>query len=82
MIDAVVIQELAERPDTLDRAFGLVGEHGSTPREWRASFWRRGLTRAARARVLGWEPEQLLIAHGTCARTNAVPILARALAWM
>ena len=66
----------------LMRLDGLVGEHGSTPREWRASFLRRGRARAARARVLGWEPERLVIAHGECARENATPILERALAWM
>lgn len=66
----------------LMRLDGLVGEHGSTPREWRASFLRRGRTRAARARVLGWQPERLLIAHGTCVRQGAGPILAGALAWI
>jgi hypothetical protein len=66
----------------LMRLDGLVGEHGSTPREWRASFLRRGPARAARARVLAWEPERLLIAHGACAQKNATQILARALAWM
>ncbi len=66
----------------LMRLDGLVGEHGSTPREWRASFLRRQPARAARARVLAWEPERLVIAHGACAQENAVQILARALAWM
>jgi hypothetical protein len=64
------------------RLDGLVGEHGSTPREWRASFLRRRLARAARARVLAWKPERLVIAHGACARENATEVLARALAWM
>jgi hypothetical protein len=66
----------------LMRLDGLVGESGSTPREWRASFLRRREARAARARVLAWEPEQLLIAHGFCARSGAKQILARALAWI
>lgn len=66
----------------LMRLDGLVGESGSTPREWRASFLRRREARAARARVLAWKPEQLLIAHGECARSDATRILARALAWM
>jgi hypothetical protein len=48
----------------LMRLDGLVGEHGSTPREWRASFVRRGAARRARDRVLGWEAERLLIAPG------------------
>lgn len=66
----------------LMRLDGLVGERGSTPREWRASFLRRGPARAARERVLAWGPERLLIAHGACAQKDATQILARALAWM
>jgi len=66
----------------LMRLDGLVGEGGSTPRDWRASFLRRGPARAARARVLAWKPRQLLIAHGECARENGTEILERALAWI
>jgi hypothetical protein len=64
------------------RLDGLVGEHGSTPREWRASFLRRGAARRARAQVLAWDPERLVIAHGACAREKATEILARSLAWI
>jgi hypothetical protein len=66
----------------LMRLDGLVGEHGSTPREWRASFLRRAPARAARARVLAWGSERLVIAHGACAQRDATQILTRALAWM
>jgi len=66
----------------LMRLDGLVGENGSTPREWRASFLRRGAARAARTRLLAWNPERLLIAHGACAQQDAGEILTRALAWM
>jgi len=66
----------------LMRLDGLVGEHGSAPREWRASFLRRAPARAARARLLGWQPERLLIAHGACAQRDATRILERALAWI
>ena len=66
----------------LMRLDGLVGERGGTPREWRLSFVRRGPIREARARVLAWEPERLVIAHGACAHENAASTLARALAWM
>ena len=66
----------------LMRMDGLVGEHGSTPREWRASFLRRGKARAAREKVLGWKPERLLIAHGECAQTGATSIIDKALGWM
>lgn len=66
----------------LMRLEGLVGDNGSTPREWRASFLRRGAARAARAKVLGWQPERLLIAHGRCAETGAADLIATALRWI
>jgi hypothetical protein len=66
----------------LMRLDGLVGRRGSTPREWRASFLRRGPARAARDRVLGWNPVRLLIAHGECAHSGAAEIVAGALSWI
>jgi hypothetical protein len=66
----------------LMRLDGLVGEHGSTPREWRASFLRRGAARRARDKVLGWKAERLLIAHGECSQSNATAILTEALGWL
>ena len=66
----------------LMRLDGLVGEGGSTPREWRASFLRRKPARAARDRVLAWNPERLLIAHGDCAQRDAASIIRRALRWI
>lgn len=66
----------------LMRLDSLVGEHGSTPREWRASFLRRGPARAARDKVLGWNAERLLIAHGECTQTEASTIIAEALNWI
>lgn len=64
------------------RLDALVGERGSTPREWRATFLRRAPARAARERALAWQPERLLIAHGACAAQGATQILDRALAWI
>jgi len=66
----------------LMRLDSLVGEHGSTPREWRASFFRRGPARAARQKLLSWQPSQLLIAHGDCAKTGATEIIEKALSWI
>lgn len=87
----VIIGDLIQRHSALTmsgwkgwlmRLDGLVGAHGSTPREWRASFLRRGAARAARAKVLGWNARQLLIAHGECAHENATEIIADALHWI
>ena len=66
----------------LMRLDSLVGEHGSTPREWRASFVGRKAARSAREKLLSWNPERLLIAHGECAQTGASEIIADSLSWM
>ena len=66
----------------LMRLDGLVGEHGSTPREWRASFLRRDSARAAREKMLAWNAEGLIIAHGDCTQTGAGSIIAEALNWI
>ena len=66
----------------LMRLDGLVGKEGSTPREWRASFLWRSAAREARLKVLDWEPERLLIAHGECAQSNAAAIIGKSLSWM
>jgi hypothetical protein len=60
----------------------LVGNHGSTPREWRASFLKRKPARSARQTVLDWKPRRLLIAHGACAQTGATQIIEEALSWI
>ena len=64
------------------RLGGLVGERGSTPWDWRASFLRRGPARAALQKVLKWRPERLLIAHGQCAQSGATEIIRAALNWI
>jgi hypothetical protein len=66
----------------LMRLDSLVGEHGSTPREWRASFLHRKPARAARQKVLAWKPARLLIAHGECAQSDATEIIQEALSWI
>ncbi len=66
----------------LMRLDGLVGQRGSTPREWRASFLQRSMARAARETVIGWNAERLLIAHGECSQTGATKIIRVALSWM
>jgi hypothetical protein len=64
------------------RLGGVVGEHGGTPCDWRASFLRRGPARGALQKLLAWNPERLLIAHGQCAPAGASAIIAAALRWM
>lgn len=64
------------------RLDGLVGPDGSTPREWRLSFWNRRAARAAKQKVLGWNPRHLIIAHGDCAWETGGAIVERGLRWL
>jgi len=74
--------ELTGWKGMLMRLDGVVGERGSTPREWRATFLRRELARTARDRALSWNAERLLVAHGECAQSGATEILTGALEWI
>jgi len=64
------------------RLGGLVGRPGGTPGDWRSTFLWRAPARAARERVLSWNPSRLLIAHGECAQSGARQIIADVLSWM
>jgi hypothetical protein len=64
------------------RLDGLVGPSGSTPRELRASFWRRGAARAALRSALAWNPKRLVIAHGILPQENGREALAHGLRWL
>ncbi|MEZ4236934.1 MAG: DUF4336 domain-containing protein [Myxococcota bacterium] len=87
----VLVGDLVQRHDpafygpfwrAMMRVDALLGPNGSTPREWRASYLRRGPARAALDRALAWQPERLVIAHGACADRDAARILADSLAWI
>lgn len=67
---------------TVMRLGGLMSEPGGTPRDWRASFLQHGPARAALQKVLEWNPERLLIAHGLCAQSGATEIISAALNWI
>ncbi|MBW2373008.1 MAG: DUF4336 domain-containing protein [Deltaproteobacteria bacterium] len=66
----------------LMRVDGLVGPDGSTPRELRASFWKRAAGRAALRTALDWNPKHLVIAHGVLPQENGREALARGLRWL
>jgi hypothetical protein len=64
------------------RLDGLVGEHGSTPREWRLTFLDRRALRRAKATALAWDPQRVVVAHGAWIRSGGRAALEDALAWM
>jgi hypothetical protein len=61
---------------------GLTGPNGSTPREWRASFFRRKSARRALRSALEWKPNRVIIAHGECARAEGYAVLESSLRWL
>ena len=82
LIQRHAVEKMSGWKGRLMQLDSLVGEDGSTPREWRASFLRRGPARVARQKVLDWRPDQLLIAHGQCAKSGATAIIEKALSWI
>ncbi len=88
---SVIVTDLVQKFDpatlhgwrgALMRLDGLVGPDGSTPRDWRLSFWNRRAARAALRKALAWNPERLLIAHGEWVRHNGRAALAHSMRWL
>ena len=64
------------------RLDGITLAKPGAPREWRLSFVRRAPARAARDKVLAWNCERVVMAHGEWQRTDGHAFLERALAWL
>jgi Domain of unknown function (DUF4336) len=88
---SVIVTDLVQKFDpaashgwrgAIMRLDGLVGSDGSTPREWRLSFWNRRAARAALRKALAWNPQRMIIAHGEWARENGRAALAHSLRWL
>lgn len=63
-------------------ADGLLGPRGSAPREWRLSFVHRKAARKAVRRAIAWEPERVVIAHGTWVRDHGAAALREGFGWL
>jgi len=62
--------------------WGIVEGRGYAPLEWRLTFFDRQATRMARDRVLAWNPERVIMAHGEWQPTNGRDCLKKSFAWM
>jgi hypothetical protein len=60
----------------------MVEGKGYAPIDWRLSFVRRGTLRKAREKVLGWDPQTVIMAHGERQAQNGRQFLARAFEWI
>lgn len=66
----------------LARHWGITAHDPGTPREWRLTFWNRRAARRALRRILAWEPERVVMAHGTPVCEGGAAFIARALRWL
>ncbi len=66
----------------LARVWGIMEGRGHAPLEWRLSWIRRGPARQALARVLNWDPERVIMAHGEWQREDGRAYLERAFSWL
>jgi len=65
----------------LARLDGIVMPNGGAPREWRLTF-KKAIARAALARILAWQPEQVVMAHGELTRTDGTAFIRKSFRWL
>ena len=66
----------------LARLDGLTEDKACAPLEWRLSFINRASARRARNKVLNWNCQRVIVAHGECPRTNGNVFLTNSLRWL
>lgn len=66
----------------LARLDGLTEDQACAPLEWRLSFINRAPARRARDKVLGWNCQRVIMAHGEWVRTNGHELLAKSFRWL
>ncbi len=66
----------------LARLDGLTREKACAPLEWRLSFINRAPARRARDKVLNWNCQRVIVAHGEWPRANGKAFLANSFRWL
>jgi hypothetical protein len=66
----------------LARLGGILEPNPGIPGDWRASFLDRKAARAALARVLAWDIQRVVIAHGATVERDGEAFVRRAFAWL
>lgn len=62
---------------------GIVAPNGKTPIDWRMSFFfGKKQARECFARILAWQPERIIVAHGKNIEINAVDFLKKSFKWL
>jgi hypothetical protein len=66
----------------LARLDGLTQDQACAPLEWRLSFINRVAARRARDKVLNWNCQRVIVAHGEWPRVNGKAFLANSFRWL
>ena len=61
---------------------GVVSPHGGVGLDIKLSFTNRTLARQSLERLISWDFDKLIIAHGVCVEKDAKPFVERAFRWL
>jgi hypothetical protein len=61
---------------------GVTAPNGGVGLDMRLSFTKRTLARQSLEKVLSWDFDKLIIAHGTCIEKDAKAFVERAFRWL
>ena len=76
-------QKLGAVMRLLTRWTGAQDPHGQMPLDMRLTFCRnRGQLRSAIEKMIAWNPERIILAHGRCYETKGADELRRAFRWL
>jgi hypothetical protein len=83
LIENFELDRMQRRWRWLMRAAGVADPDGKAPVEMRWTFWgHRDEARESRARLIGWNPVRIVIAHGRWYERDGTAELQRALRWL
>ncbi len=87
----VILDDLIQIHPKVERNFirnalmkleGVASPHGGVGLDIRLTFIHRALARRSLERVLAWDFDKLIIAHGPCIERDAKPFVERAFRWL
>lgn len=62
---------------------GIVAPNGQTPIDWRLSFFfGKRKARKCFERILAWQPERIIVAHGKNIKVDAIDFLRKSFKWL
>ena len=83
LIENFEAEKLSRRMRWMARLGGVLHPDGKAPLDMRLTYFgRKRQARACLARMLAWQPQRIILAHGRCYLSEAQAELARAFRWL